>query len=183
VTLQPTLSLPRRRCSGLTLTELLASLTVTAVALGTAAPSFVTSREHRHLEGVAAQLETDLAYARSEAVAQNRTLRVSFSNDMAGSCYVVHTGTVGACSCGATAPVCAPGAVALHMVRVSADTGVSLSSNVRSMVFDSVKGTVTPTGTVSVQSANGRAIHQVVNLMGRVRSCSPAPALPGYRPC
>jgi type IV fimbrial biogenesis protein FimT len=32
-------------------------------------------------------------------------------------------------------------------------------------------------------SRNGTAIHQVVNIMGRVRSCSPAPALSGYRAC
>jgi hypothetical protein len=36
---------------------------------------------------------------------------------------------------------------------------------------------------VQLKAGNGMAIHQVTNIMGRVRSCSPAPALSGYRAC
>jgi type IV fimbrial biogenesis protein FimT len=46
-----------------------------------------------------------------------------------------------------------------------------------------VRGTVTPTGTVTVATANGRALKQTVNIMGRVRSCSPDGAVLGYRAC
>jgi type IV fimbrial biogenesis protein FimT len=46
-----------------------------------------------------------------------------------------------------------------------------------------VRGTVTPTGTVTVTTRDGRALKQTVNIMGRVRSCAPAPGLPGYRTC
>jgi len=34
-----------------------------------------------------------------------------------------------------------------------------------------------------VLGANGRAVHHVVNVMGRVRSCSPLNAMPGYTAC
>jgi hypothetical protein len=40
---------------------------------------------------------------------------------------------------------------------------------------------VTPTATVRVAAADGCEIRQIVDLMDRVRNCSPAPALPGYR--
>jgi type IV fimbrial biogenesis protein FimT len=64
------------------------------------------------------------------------------------------------------------------------DSGnVRLQSNVRSLLFDGTRGTVSPTGTVRVIGADGRAVHQVVNVLGRVRACSPQRALPGYRAC
>jgi type IV fimbrial biogenesis protein FimT len=40
-----------------------------------------------------------------------------------------------------------------------------------------------PTGTLRVVGAGGREVHHIINVMGRVRSCSPSPALPGYRTC
>ncbi len=51
------------------------------------------------------------------------------------------------------------------------------------MLFDPVRGTTTPTATVRVVAADGRAIHQIVNIMGRVRACSPGGAVSGYRAC
>jgi type IV fimbrial biogenesis protein FimT len=32
-------------------------------------------------------------------------------------------------------------------------------------------------------ASGDRAVHLVVNLMGRVRSCSPGNTVPGYRAC
>jgi type IV fimbrial biogenesis protein FimT len=62
---------------------------------------------------------------------------------------------------------------------------VSLKSNSRSVVFDATKGTRTPTATMQLMSRNGMTLRQVTNIMGQVRSCSPAPApgLSGYRAC
>jgi type IV fimbrial biogenesis protein FimT len=51
------------------------------------------------------------------------------------------------------------------------------------MTFDPVKGTVTPTATLRVESKDGRALHQVVNLLGRIRTCSPGGKLPGEKTC
>lgn len=172
-------ALPRRRAAGFTLTESMVALTVTLVALGSAVPGFEAARERRHLEGVAAQLETDLQLTRSEAVAMNRTLRVSFDSDAAGACYIVHTGSARQCRCGTTAPVCEGGAMALRSVRVAAASGVTLAANVGSMVFAPLEGTVTPTATMRVVGRDGREIRQVINIMGRVRTCSPA--APGAR--
>ena len=40
-----------------------------------------------------------------------------------------------------------------------------------------------PTGTLRVLGSQGRAVHHVINVMGRVRSCTPLGAMPGYRAC
>jgi hypothetical protein len=53
--------------------------------------------ERRHLEGAAAQLETDILYTRSQAVAVNEPLRMRFQQHATGSCYVVHNGPAKAC--------------------------------------------------------------------------------------
>ncbi|MCU0969922.1 MAG: GspH/FimT family pseudopilin [Rubrivivax sp.] len=174
----------RRAVRGLTLVEMLVVVAVLAVLAGVALPGWSEARERRHLEGVAAQLETDIHFGRSAAVARNEVLRLSFGAAPAGRCYVVHSGPAGACACGADGDAaCTGGAEPVRVVHLAPALPVRLQANAASIAFDPVKGTVTPTATVRVVADGGRAIHQVVNVMGRVRSCSPAPALPGYRAC
>lgn len=161
--------------SGLSLIECAIVTAVTALALGAALPSFEEARARRQLEGVAAQLETDLQLARAEAVARNEPVRVSFALDEAGSCYWLHGGARPEAHC-AVRPD------AMRQVRLDAGSAVQLQSNSASMLFDPVKGTVTPTATLKLQSPAGR-VHLVVNVMGRIRSCSPDAALPGLPRC
>lgn len=169
---------------GLSLVESLLAVAITAIATGATLPGFQQALEQRRLEGAAAQLHTDLQLARSEAVARNRSLRISFGSNGNSSCYVVHTGTVGSCPCDASgAPVCAAGSAPLRSVRFLASDGVQLQSNVASMVLDGSKGTVSPTGTLRLTGTDGRRVHLVVNLMGRTRKCSPDGAVRGYPAC
>jgi type IV fimbrial biogenesis protein FimT len=178
---RPIRPLPRR--AGVSLIECSVVTAITAIVVGTALPGFQEARQRRQLEGIAAQLETDLQLARAEAVARNEGVRVAFSRGAHGSCYVMHTGAAGACSCtGGGAASCEPGAEPLRSVHLAADSPVQLRSNSGSLQFDAVKGTVTPTATLRAQSAIG-SLHLVVNVMGRIRSCTPDAALPGYRRC
>ncbi len=159
---------------------------VTLVTLGATLPGIDAVRERRHVEGLAAQLETDLQQARSLAVAQNRNLRVSFEQTPAGSCYVIHSGSANQCHCAPTgqAAVCEGGAKAFQSALVPAGSSATVRANVRSMLFEPDRGTVTPTGTVSVEGRSGKTVRVVINIMGRVRACSPAAAaVPGYRAC
>lgn len=171
-----------RQC-GLTLIEAAVTTAVLAILVGVAAPSFDETRQRRTLEGAAAQLETDLQLARAEAVARNESVRVAFTRGEDGSCYVMHNGSAGECNCSAEGAVmCEGDSVALRSVHFPAGGAVQLSSNSASILFDASKGTVTPTATLRLQSPIGD-IHQVVNIMGRVRSCSPGAAVTGYRAC
>ena len=68
-------------------------------------------------------------------------------------------------------------------MRFATGDSVSLKTNVRSVLFDPVRGTSTPTATIQLKAASGMALHQVVNIMGRVRTCSPDPVVSGYKRC
>ncbi len=172
------------RQRGVTLIEAATVLAVIAVVAGTAAPSLRSVIDARRLDAAATQLATDIRYTRTEAVARNEPLRLSLRPVAGGSCYVVHTGAADACTCPATgAASCTGSAEALRTVVLPGAARVTLQANVGSMLFDPVHGTSTPTGTLRLIGAGERAIHHIVNVMGRVRSCSPAGAVPGYRAC
>lgn len=174
----------RSALRGLSLIECCITLAIASVLVGTAVPSFDSQVKTRRLDGTAAELAVDLHYVRTEAVARNQGVRIGFQNSAAGSCTVIHTGAAADCPCdsGGVAQ-CVNGATALKTVFHPAGNGVSVRANVASMRFDPTNGTVAPAGTVQVTAADGRAVHHVVNIMGRVRSCSPGGAFKGYRAC
>ena len=174
----------RRSQRGLTLIECVVTLAIIVITLGAAIPTFTQARERRHLEGAAAQLATDLRHARGLAVSQRSPVRFAVQQASDGSCYVVHTGSAGDCQCtGAGASSCRGNAQALRTVGFEHAGPVHLASNSASMLFDPDRGTVTPTGTLSLQLRGGATVRQIVNIMGRVRSCSPGAAAPGYVAC
>lgn len=170
--------------AGLTLIELLTVLAVIAIAATLSLPSLADLLNRRRLEGAATELAGDLHAVRSEAVQRHQVTRIAFFNQPAGGCYVVYIGPQDACDCGtAGAAECDPAALPLKTVRLAIDQGVTLASNVPFMLFDPRNGTNSRAGTVKLVHVDGRAIHQVVNVMGRVRSCSPGGAMPGYPRC
>jgi type IV fimbrial biogenesis protein FimT len=171
---------------GVTAVESLIVLSTAAVALGAALPGLQASKAQRHLDGSAAQLETDIQHARSLAVAQHRNLRMSFFRDSHGSCYVVHSGPAGSCQCTPTGEaLCSGGTQAARSHRFTADSAVQLQANVSGITFDANKGTVTPTTTLRLAASETRSVNVVVNVMGRVRNCAPASAtdVRGYTRC
>ena len=173
-----------RRQAGLTLIESLICLAVAAVGAGAALPSFHQALERRHLEGASAQLATDIRLARSAAVAQRTSVRLSVQRDGGQSCYVIHTGSTGDCRCTGTGEaVCSGAAQTLRVVGFADKHPVHISASASNLQFDPDRGTVTPTSTLRLQARGGAAIHQVVNIMGRARSCSPGAAVPGHEAC
>jgi len=169
---------------GLSLVEVTVTIAVAVVLAGTAAPSLLDFIGTRRLEAAATQLASDIQFMRSDAVARNQPVRLSFFNSADGSCYVIHTGAAASCSCAATGPAtCTGSALQLKTVQLAARERVSVQVNTASLLVDPLHGTVSPTATLRVLGANGRAVHHVVNVMGRVRSCSPLNAMPGYTAC
>ena len=180
---QPT---PADACTqrGFTLVEACIVMVVTAILATTAAPGMQDLIDSRRLDGTATQLATDIQFVRTEAVARNQPVRMTFQATADGSCYIVHTGNAAQCTCGAAGPaLCTAGAMQIKTVRVPSADRVSLQPNVSSLLADPLHGTVTPTGTLRVVGTGSRAVHHVVNIMGRVRSCSPLAAMPAYRAC
>lgn len=178
----PTRLIHRQR--GVTLVEACTVLAVLAVLVSTAAPNLQGLIDSRRLDGAATQLATDIQFVRTEAVARNLPVRLSFHATADGSCYVLHTGNADQCDCSAPGPAtCTGDARQIKTVTLTAADRVSLQTNTASVLFDPLHGTSTPTGTLRLVGPQGRAVHHVVNVMGRVRSCSPLGAMPGYRAC
>ena len=172
------------RQRGVTLIEACIVLAVTVIVATTAAPGMQALIDARRLEGAATQLASDIQFVRTEAVARNEAVRLSFHAIAAGSCYVIHTGNADECVCGAAGPaLCSGDALQIKTTTLAGADRVALQANVGSLLFDPLHGTSSPTGTLRVLGANERAIHHVVNVMGRVRSCSPQARVPGYRAC
>ena len=174
----------RERQSGITLIEACMVIAIASIVVAITVPSLQGLIDTRRLAGAATQLATDLQWVRTEAVARNQAVRVSFHDTANGSCYVVHTGTAAQCSCDAPgAALCTGGAQQIRTVRLPTEDRVGFRANVGSMLFDPLHGTVSPAGTLRLIGTQGREVHHVVNVMGRVRSCTPLGAMPGYRAC
>jgi type IV fimbrial biogenesis protein FimT len=174
-----------KRSKGLSAVELMISLAISAVLMGGAVPMLKDLRNGQALRATAALLETDIQFARSQAMASGQPLRLSLQSvNGAESCYVIHTGAANACRCeGAGQAHCDAGATLLRLAEQTGASGITLAPVQRSLLFDPGKGTVTPTATLKIQDRDGRAIHQVINIMGRVRSCTPSVGLNGLKPC
>ena len=173
-----------RKQRGVTLIEACMVLAISGVLVGAAVPGLQGVIDVRRVDGTATRLATELQWVRSEAVLRNEPVRLSFHARAGASCWVVHTGAAAECACDAPGPaVCTGGAIEIKTVQLSTSERVSVQSNVGSMLFDPLHGTSTPTGTVRVIGPGGREVQHVVNVMGRVRSCSPLASMPGYRPC
>ena len=170
---------------GLSMVELLCTLAITALLLGGALPLINELRLGQRLQATAALLETDIHFARSIAVSTGQPVRlVVQALPAGGSCYLLHSGAANACACSDDGQArCDAGVQLLRIETQTAASGVVLAPLARPLVFDGRKGTVTPTATLRLATRDGRAIHQVVNIMGRVRSCSPAAGVGGFRPC
>lgn len=175
---------PATAQAGLTLIDLAIVLAVCAIVLGQALPSLVETVRLHTLRGVAHELESDLQLARSQAVMQNRPLRLSFGAVGGTSCYMLHTGSADSCRCGDGGPArCDNPADLLRAVVLESAHAPRLHSRVRSVLADPTQGTLTPTLTVRVVPAAGPALHLVGNIVGRVRTCADGGPVAGLPAC
>lgn len=173
-----------RRPRGLSLIEACIVVTVVAIVAASAAPGLQSLIDARRLDSAATQLGADLQLVRVEAVARNLPLRLTFFSTASGSCYLVHTGNADDCSCDDRGVAqCHGAAEAVKTTLVPTADHVTLSSNARSLLFDPLHGTSTPTATLRALGAQGQEVRHVVNVLGRVRSCSPAAKVAGYPAC
>lgn len=174
---------------GVTLVEMATALCICGISV-TAASGGLSSMLVKHrLEGVSAELATDLRFARSEAVARNSRVLITFFSNEQSSCYVIYTGAQDGCSCdGSGVTTCSAGAEELKTQRLTHDRRVRLiKQGITNYVgFDPTNGMVTPTLTAHAVADDRRTIKTIVNIMGRVKHCTPRDAserVPGYPTC
>ncbi|MFO1220487.1 MAG: GspH/FimT family pseudopilin [Burkholderiaceae bacterium] len=162
-----------RRQRGVSAVEAMIAVAIIGILAGATMPDLEPLRERAELLGLAAQIETDVNLARSEAVARNRTVRLTVRESAGATCYLLHEGAAPGCSCAdvAAGHCAAPGLI--RAVGLPADGRVQVRANAGMLTFDPLKGTVTPTATLRAEGRSGAALHQVVSLLGRVRTCAP----------
>ena len=166
---------------GFTLIETMATFAVAGIVTTAAVPSLHGWADQQRLKGIAGELSSDLQHARTEALLRNEGVRITFAGT---ACYIVHTGAADRCHCDADGTGrCDDGAAPIKTVALPTGQGLSLQSNVRSVLFAPEHGTASPTATLRVSGAQGRTVQHTVNLMGRVRSCAAQGAVSGYSAC
>lgn len=169
---------------GLTLIEGCVTLAIVSILAGTALPSFKETNKKRVLDGSVTEMATDLFLARSEATAHQEGVRVSFHTVTTGSCMLIHTGATADCGCNSSGVAqCVNGATLIKGNYYAQSHGVALAANVASIRFDPTHGMATPTGTIRLTTAGGQEVRHVVNITGRVRSCSTGGSAKGYKAC
>ncbi|MBK7517025.1 MAG: GspH/FimT family pseudopilin [Betaproteobacteria bacterium] len=194
----------------MTLVELLIAIAVVGVLLTLTAPSFRDFILMQRLKGVSAQLITDLQFARSEAVARGKLLRLHFMADDAVTCYTLYTiaGTAAEtagtnaqrcqCTLGASSACSVDtGMQEVRTVQVPRSQSVTITIPVGwpvAFAFDPVTGGLfsipldnpsAPMNQVRVFSEidGARRLQTVVNRSGRPTVCAPAGSTMPEGPC
>jgi type IV fimbrial biogenesis protein FimT len=173
------------RQRGFTLIELMVVVAIAAILLTLAAPSFTGYMNKKRVEGVAAELATDIQFARTEAVVRNAPVRITFGS----GCWVVHTAGSTATTCTqAAGATLGTGATQLKDVQLASNLNASLSPNnsLTYIAFDAVRAMSTSDGggtshSIDVNSSSGSwQLRTAVSSVGRVQVCSPNGSVPGY---
>ena len=174
------------RSDGFTLIELMVVVAIAAVLAAIAAPSFSSVLAKKRVEGVLTELNTDLQFARSEAVQRNTNVRITFG----AGCYVIHTVGSTATSCTQSGgAVLGTDAINIKTVLLSVGSTVSFSPNnsMTYLMFDNIRGMATwdgsstTSGSVNINSSAGTwQLRTSVTAVGRTQTCSPNGSISGY---
>lgn len=188
-------SVHRAVARGFTLVELMVGIAIVVVLLALAAPSFNDYILTQRMKATAAELVTDVQYARSEATSRGKQVFVVFHTPASGtpaSCYTIYTDTVNtnlACDCREPAATrCATTATELRTQAVPGGNGVRFSLPVpatRGFVIEPAAGgiLVPPTDfgipmpapfNVDAVVDTARTLRVNVALSGRPLVCRPA---------
>lgn len=176
---------------GFTLLEALITVAILGALLAVSVPSAVDWIRKERVRASAAEMVSDIQFARAEAIRRHLTVAVTFKSDASQSCYTVHTiNMFGPCICtlgaGTACPV-AFGANRIELKTVSLPTNASVTMGAnQDVTFDPVRGlpsTVAPLE-VNFDGGGGRKLRVQTNATGRPQVCAPAGSnLQGYPPC
>jgi type IV fimbrial biogenesis protein FimT len=194
-----------RRQRGLTLVELMMTLAVVAILAALAVPSMGDIIARNRLKGAAERLKSELFQLRSEAIARNRTIRLSVTRANGGAewCYGMRIGA--SCVChesitvndasycaidGVKRVVAGSGFPGVHIISMSGVAATTSTINgqqysTHPLSFTPLRGTATNSTIVLESATTGQQIRLVVSSVGRIKICSPSGAtkVEGYESC
>lgn len=171
--------LPQKQ--GFTLVELMVGLVILAILLAIAVPSMREFIARKRVEGVAAELATDIRYLRAQQVQRgSKDLYIRFGQNELMTCYVLFEIGSGAALCDcrrADTLVCGDQTVAgssteLKTVKVAATTGIVMSANPDRFRLRGYNALPDTTVQVSVSSSLGGEIQVSTNEVASPSTCS-----------
>ena len=187
---------------GVSLIEVMVVVGVLASLVSVAAPSLADMLNRRRVVAVAAELSTDLAFARSEVAlrpgpASNVT--IYFRQTPSMSCYTMaYLGGVGSCDCTSGPGNACSGngpnsqVPEIKTTQVPSSIGVTVVAPVTvtrvgpisQVGFTWPQLTASPANfAVTVTGSRGSSLRVRLNGMGRVETCSPDGTFTGYKAC
>lgn len=165
---------PHQREVGVTMVETLVAVAILGVLAALAGPAMSDLILNQRLQSVAAHYHSHIQWARSQAVQAGQRVHLKVADTADGSCYIIYTGDHADCSCEEVGAPCKNAAQHLLSTHLPRKEGVSVATSAATArTFDPLRGTLSPSMTVTFQATNGNSIQQITNLMGRTRSCSP----------
>lgn len=177
VTFRPAARLTR----GLTLIELLVSMSIIVILVAVAAPSMYEFVMRKRVQGVADELLADLRFARSVQTRDNREVAVMFGKTSTDTCYTVYQPTSRlTCNCAAT-PVCASfgSASAIELKTVRIPNGSHISVEPSEGTHAELRWTTTTglakdgvTLSIKIEAPSGGEVRLSTSATGRAQICS-----------
>lgn len=141
--------------AGFSLMEVMVVAAIVAIMAVLAVPSFSGMVQRQRVKNAADAVLSDLRWARSEAIKRGQDVTVTITTGTTPWQYAIYESG-------------SPNLIKL--VSGSEFPGVALVSNTDNVIFNSVRGTVTGNGTVTV--GYGQDVKYVkISLMGRIRVC------------
>ena len=173
----------RAREKGLSLLETCISGSIICILTCLVLPPFQNMLRLRQLEGVANELWHDLQFVRANAISLNQNVQFQLQSQAPDfQCYVIHTGSDCVCQRSPQKTVCTSGSRALKTVILTSNH-FRLSGTRNRLYWSSSRGTVSPAATLRITHSDGRSIAHVINIAGRIRTCSPEGSVKGIPRC
>ncbi|MGD2076269.1 MAG: GspH/FimT family protein [Gammaproteobacteria bacterium] len=165
------------RRSGLTLVELLVTLTLLAILVGLAAPAMAVFVDRARLRSATQALAQELRQARDHAISHRKTVYFSISARTDRWCYGWRDDAPCRCDSPAPSAQCRSAEDGpLQTQSVTDFPGVQLLASrraaTRGVRFSPIRGTATG-ATFRLRSRHGEA-RVILSPLGRVRVCSPS---------
>lgn len=171
----------RSTSSGLSLIELMVTLLVAVILLGSAQPLFAELIDTRRLSGATDLIRSQLQFARSEAIKQMRPMvatylmsnstdwRIGIREESVCDTSITDPDAPDACS------IPGPDGRSLTILDGRDFRGISASANRPATEFNPIHGSAMGTNvTLTLTTPGGKEARVIIGNIGRIRTCSPA---------